>query len=873
MNSRQWFHRIGGTVALALAAVMAVATPVSAQNSAGEWDAEEILREDSYVAPPSSIAEAVLAPRHLNFTLTDVAPGGTWFLNEIGDGPVTMERFALPFHELGGQFIDYAANRDRRLTIRSNVALRLTSAEDGSSVDVDVPNGARVTNATWTPDGSAVVYFAHFGDETHIYAADPGNGRSRQITRRPVLATLNTQFDVSEDGRFVATVLVPDRRPAMPQPSAIPTGPQRKLTEEGENRLRTYASLMATPYDKELLEWHVTGQVAVIELDNRRVTEVGSPTMVRSLDLSPDGQHVRVTRMVKPFSYIVPVRNFGSVEEVWDLNGTALAMLSEDSLDTGISDGNPNAPRTTPQEEGRRQLAWRADGQGLTFLQQEPAPEDADEDDEPSDEEDDEGRSGQKDRVMQWVAPFGEGDLRTVYTSDRRIASHQFSPDHGWLFLSERRGDRVHQYAVDLSAPDETHTLVRYEQDDFYANPGSLLSTTGEVAGGGRFRRGPAAGGASTVMMSEDGAHVFYVGTQYAEDPMEESPRSFIDRVAIETGEKSRIYESENDGVYEALRVALDPEATDLVVTRETPTAVPQSFRRSGDQLTQLTQNQDFTPDLTNAPVERFVVERPDGFRFRVTVNLPPGYQQGTRLPAMFWFYPREYTDQESYDEGARTFNKNAFPNFGPRSMEYLIRLGYAVVEPDAPIIGRRGAMNNNYEHDLRNNLAAVIDELDKRELIDRSRLGIGGHSYGAFSTANAMVHTPFFKAGIAGDGNYNRTFTPLSFQSERRFLWDAKDVYLGMSPFLHANNLTGALLMYHGLQDQNVGTAPDHSPRMFHALNGLGKTAAMYNYPFEDHGPASEETILDLWARWTAWLEVHLENPVDSDRTVSDGM
>jgi dipeptidyl aminopeptidase/acylaminoacyl peptidase len=192
--------------------------------------------------------------------------------------------------------------------------------------------------------------------------------------------------------------------------------------------------------------------------------------------------------------------------------------------------------------------------------------------------------------------------------------------------------------------------------------------------------------------------------------------------------------------------------------------------------------------------------------------------------------------------------------------MQFLARLGYAVVEPDAPIVGKAGQMNNNYENDLRNNLATVIDELDRRGIIDRQRLGLGGHSYGAFSTVNAMVHTPFFKAGIAGDGNYNRTLTPLNFQSERRILWDAKDTYLAMSPLLYANHMTGALLMYHGLFDQNVGTDPINSPRLFQALNGLDKEAAMYLYPFEDHGPATKETLLDLWARWTAWLEVHLK-------------
>jgi dipeptidyl aminopeptidase/acylaminoacyl peptidase len=364
------------------------------------------------------------------------------------------------------------------------------------------------------------------------------------------------------------------------------------------------------------------------------------------------------------------------------------------------------------------------------------------------------------------------------------------------------------------------------------------------------------------VLLSADGSSVFFQGTQYDKNPIETGPKSFIDRVAIQTGEKKRLYESDNTGVFERVSTILDVEAGRYIVSRESPTEVAQNYLVEAGRRVQLTQNQDYTPDITRAKVERFTVQRPDGFRFRVTVNLPQDYRAGTRLPALFWFYPREFSDQESYDRPDRTFNKNAFPNFGLRSMEYFVRLGYAVVEPDSPIVGPQGQMNNNYVHDLRTNLAAVIDELDKRALVDRTRLAIGGHSYGAFSTVNAMVHTPFFRAGIAGDGAYNRTLTPIGFQSERRDLWEAPHVYLAMSPFLYANNLTGALLMYHGLADQNVGTDPTNSIRLYHALNGLGKTTALYLYPLEDHGPASRETLLDLWARWAAWLDKYVKNP-----------
>lgn len=847
------FLRIGATAAVVISAS---ASAVVGQSV----DPQAVLADKNFVAPTNDIAEMVLAPRYLNVTLVNVSPDKKWFFHEIGDGPVTMDRFSKDFDELGGVFIDYAANRHRNLTIRSSIGVNVISASDGSVTEVAVPSGARISNTTWSPDGGHLAFYVHTDDETHIYVANPNNGSSQRITDQPVLATMVTGFEWTNDGKEIATILVPDQRSTRPLPSRIPSGPQVKQTEEGENMLRTYASLMATPYDEELLEWHATGQLAVIAHDNREVTKIGDPAMITSFDFSPTGQHARVEIMKKPFSYVVPVRSFGHVEQVWDRSGTSLVELADEDTQTGLDGNLPTAPGVGGEsdEPDRRNLTWRVDGAGLTFLQEAP-------DEEGGEEE----RGGRLDRVMLWAPPFDASSLSVVYETSSRMSSHLFNADHSMLFVTERpRGGgsgrnapdgKVKHYAVDLADVETQYTIAEYESDDFYGNPGSLINGSGRVPSISRFGGGGSE--AQIVETSADGSAVFLYGNEYNEDPMVESPRNFIDRVEIQTGDKTRIFEAGNDGEYVRVVSILDAEAASFVVSRESPTEIAQSHRIEDGSMTQLTNNVDYTPEMTNAPRQRFTVERPDGFRFLVNVTLPPGYQEGTRLPAMFWFYPREYTDQESYDERGRTYNKNAFPNFGTRSMQYLVQLGYAVVEPDAPIVGKAGQMNNNYEHDLRNNLAAVIDELDRRQLIDRQKLGIGGHSYGSFSTANAMVHTPFFKAGIAGDGNFNRTLTPLMFQSERRIFWDAKDVYTSMSPFFHANNMTGALLIYHGMIDQNVGTALDHAPRMFHALNGLGKDASMYLYPYEDHGPASRRTLLDLWGRWTAWLDVHLRD------------
>ena len=415
---KSWRSQAGGMAFLA--ALLLVPAGLSAQN--GNWDPEQILAAKEWVTPPSEIAEAVLAPRYRNVTLSDMSADKAWFLNEIGDGPVTMDRFSKPFDELGGMFLDYRANRHRNLTIRTNVGIEVISAADGRKVQIQIPNGARVSNATWSPSGSQLAFFVHTDDATHIYVADAANGRSRQVTRTPVVATAVTSFQWTANGGKIATVQAPDGRAARPLPSAVPTGPQVKQTLEGENILRTYASLMKTPYDEALLEWHVTGQLALVDVANRRVEKVGSPAMIWDFDFSPNGEYVRVTKLEKPFSYIVPVSAFGKKVEIWDKAGTKLLDFDTAPMNTGIRGAVPDAPGVggSGNNTGKRQVAWRLDNQGLTFLEQEPAPDSSDAEAAPAGEGEN-GRARRKDRVMQWTAPFDSASLKVVYEQNTRI--------------------------------------------------------------------------------------------------------------------------------------------------------------------------------------------------------------------------------------------------------------------------------------------------------------------------------------------------------------------------------------------------------------------------------------------------------------------
>jgi hypothetical protein len=282
-------------------ALLVVAAPAVGQTQGTDQPsaADQTIRAESFVTPPGGIAEAVLAPRYRNVTLTEASPDKSRFLNEIGDGPIGMALFSKPFHELGGLFVDWRANRNRSLTIRNSAGLEIISAADGSVTPLRLPEGLRVSDATWSPDGGTVAFFGHLPDGTYLWAADAATGRARQITRAPVLATLFTSFGWTPDSRSLVAMMLPQGRGPMPVAPAVPAGPQVKLAEETDkNRLRTYASLMATPHDQALLAWHVTGQVALIDVRSGRVTPIGQPVMVRDIDVAPDGRHRLVTRVV-----------------------------------------------------------------------------------------------------------------------------------------------------------------------------------------------------------------------------------------------------------------------------------------------------------------------------------------------------------------------------------------------------------------------------------------------------------------------------------------------------------------------------------------------------------------------------------------------
>jgi dipeptidyl aminopeptidase/acylaminoacyl peptidase len=912
---------------------------------------QEALSKEAYLTPPQVVMEAVLATRNENVALTNLSPDGRKFLVTKNEGLPPLERLGHSYVHLSEMIFDPVAFRARDMWVRSAVGFDLFFYGDNKTVPVQVPDHARVSNPTWSPDGSKVAFFAHFDDATYIYIADAETGYSRRLTSTPVVATLDTTFQWSKDGKKIQTLLLPDDVRHEPGKSnAIATEPKVRVARGGPHPSRTYRYLLETPADEKLLEQLITGQLAVVDIDDGKVTKIGFPNMIRSVSMSPGGGEFRISTVKKPFSYYVPLARFGTFEGIWNAEGKSVYTLAERGLvdrepqaqvavarnpqqpqgqgrgrrggrggpfpgattpppDPAQNPVDPNQPPVDPNQpprdpnqpprdpdappgqpqpaqdpQGRRDIAWRPDGDSLSYVQLEPPKQNS--------------KDPRQDRVMQWVPPFGKDDAKVIYSSPNPIVSVAYSDDCRTLFLTQTVDNQRQITAIDLD--DKTpHVIYRGAQRGGNpatrpasrpaATPDSLIGAEPTVAlddatddsasndeqiapgGFGRFASGAGAGPslltrispaqAPIVGISKSG-DVYLTGSDRATGA-NALPKPFIDKVNIRTSQKTRIFEGKGE-MLETIDAVDGYDVKHVFTTQQKTDVVPNSFVTDVEtgKTTQLTHNENHSPWFNKLKVERIRVARVDGFKFWVKVTTPPN--RTGKLPAMFWIYPREYTDQASYDAAAgrtaATTNRFAAPT--PRSMAMLCLLDYAVVEPDVPIVGPAGRMNDNYVPDLRNSLWAVIDELDKRGIIDRDRLACGGHSYGAFSTANALAHTPFFKAGIAGDGNYNRTLTSMTFQTERRDLWNARETYLDMSPLLWANQVSGALLMYHSMDDANVGTAPINADQMFMALDGLGKPAALYMYPYEDHGPVAKETILDQWARWTAWLDMYVKNP-----------
>jgi dipeptidyl aminopeptidase/acylaminoacyl peptidase len=268
----------------------------------------------------------------------------------------------------------------------------------------------------------------------------------------------------------------------------------------------------------------------------------------------------------------------------------------------------------------------------------------------------------------------------------------------------------------------------------------------------------------------------------------------------------------------------------------------------------------DPTPQIRGITKRLVTYKRADGVDLSFTLYLPPGYKEGTQLPAVMNAYPLDYTDPRM--AGQVTGSTKRFTTFDWQDHLYFLLLGYAVIDdPALPVVGDTNKIYDTYLEQLIAGARAAVDKAVSIGVVDRDRIGVMGHSHGALMTVNLLTHTDLFRAGIARSGAYNRSLTAFGFQNERRTLWEATDVYVKVSPYFHVNALKRPVLLIHGQADANPGTRTIQSELLYEAIRGNGGQARLVLLPFESHGYSALESNEHVAAEQIAWFDRYVKN------------
>jgi len=796
-----------------------------------------------YALPPAIVQD--FFSRDTNFANLDhPGPDGRTFLVPLSTELSTLARLGEPTARLAELELRLEVRRPWHLDTYGIHGFRFYHLDDRRFVDVRLPESSFASDFMWSPDGRQVAFLLHpHGAPTALWVADVRTGAARAVTSAPVNALVGTRsqgqgsrpsdmIQWTPDGTLL-TLLVPERPGMPPVRPAVPATPGIRRTPEEPVPSRTLPNLLKDDHDADVLAYYAQSQIAEITL-NGRVRRLGDVGMWTSISLSPGGEHLLATRVERPFSFLVAWGSFPRRTVVVDRrSGSAVAEVQALPLREGGGGGFGG----TASGEGagaRRDLQWRPDGAGLTWIAN--------------------AESGGGQRLVLAPDPADLSTTVTVATTEHPLQRVYYTEDGRHALAPSTRQGRSGVVYFDLRpeategepAPTGRLLLEHVAQDDPLTLRGSLYT-----------RR--TVHGTEVAVLTSDETATWITGPGFKEDFR---PQPFVDRVALEDGSLTRIFEGSRD-LWEQPLVALDADFSALIVRREGKQVFPDSWLHSqSDGLVEnLTHNPDPFPELTAAERIDLSFTRRDGLEVQARVSLPIDYTPGSKVPAVFWTYPREYTTPEGYTRAAiRSRNHNRFHEVTwLRWSDIWLSQGYAVVDPDIPIVGEN--YNDTYIQNLVDASYAAIRAVDALGVIDVDRIGHGGHSYGAFTTLNLAAHAPFFRAGIAGHGAYNRTLTPGGFQSERRTLWEAPHTYVAISPFFHAHQIQMPLLLYHGTDDNNSGTWPIQSERLIQALTGLGKDAVLYMYPFESHTPRAIENNLDMWARWLEWFDHYVKD------------
>jgi dipeptidyl aminopeptidase/acylaminoacyl peptidase len=781
---------------------------------------------DAFDAPP--LPQAILSPSKQTLALTFRHPYPS------------IAELSQPILRLAGARVNPRNNGPQRAA--EIYAITLRKIADGSEIQVTVPPQANISNVHFSPDSTHLSFLNRKDDRIELWITDTASGKSKLMSGIDRLnATTGDPCDWLRDNKTLICEFVPTGRGAAPAESTVPTGPNIQENMGKAAPAATYEDMIKTLHDEALFEYYFTSQLASIDATTGRKTLIGKPAIFDNVTPSPSGDFVLVTKIKRPFSHLIPMNGFPQEIEVWSRTGQLAKKIADLPSREGVS--------IRGVQTGPRGVHWRQD-QPATVLWVEAL-----------DGGDLKNKVPFRDKVMSLSAPFG-GEPSEFAKTEWRYANISFTEKGVALLTETDRASRHVRTWVIASAP---RKLWDRRQDAAYENPGTPVtrrdSGAGGAFGGGGGGGFGAGGGAGVIMQNGDNIYLTGAGSS------PEGDRPFIDRLNLKTFETERLFRSDAKA-YETVVAPLDEDAKTILTRYETPNDPPNYYVRdlSSNARRAVTDFKDPQPQLRGVAHQFVTYERKDGVKLNATLYLPPGYKPGTRLPVIMWAYPREFGDADSASQV--TGSPNRFTTISGYSHLFLLLSGYAVFDnPTMPIIGAGETANDTYVDQLVASAQAAIDKVVNMGVGDRDRIGVGGHSYGAFMTANLLAHSRLFRAGFAESGAYNRSLTPFGFQNESRTFWDVPDLYAKMSPFWYANQIKDPILLMHGEADDNSGTFPIQSERFYMALKGQGATVRYITLPFEAHGYAGRETLLDVLAERINWFDKWVKNVPPRDK------
>ena len=766
-----------------------------------------------YLTPPAEIVDILDAPPTPQIL---VSPSRDTVALLARPAMPSIAEVSRPMLRLAGFRLNPRTNGPHRSGGVNRVTVK--RLDDGAEHVFDAPRETSLGDFEYSPDGSQLLFTLTRYNGIEAWVMNVATGQPRPISDASVNAAWGNPCDWLDEGSTVLCRFKASARGAPPSPPEAPAGPNIQEHQGGAAPIRTFQDLLQNAHDEALFEYYFTSQVGTIDLATGRRTAIGRPGLYERVAASPNGEQLLTVEVERPYSWLVRASSFPKDVTVRNRSGEIVASIARLPLADAVPIGGvPTGPRRFTWDPTRpATLVWV----------------------EAEDGGDPRAEVPHRDRVLAHAAPF-DGEPAEIARTEHRFSGIAWTADGTALLTESDRPTRWTRTTL-LDADGGQRTLWDRSTEDRYADAGRPVAVSRP--------------GGAVVRQTDDGA-IYLTGNGASP----QGDRPFLDRLDLATLQSERLFQSAGDA-YEVALAPLSDDGSLVLTRRETRTEPPNYLVRDldADAVEPLTAFEDPAPQLAGISKELITYERADGVQLSGTLYLPPGYQDGDRVPMLVWAYPREFVDPRL--AGQVTGSDNRFTAIRGASHLLLLTQGYAIFDgPTMPIIGPGETANDTYVEQLVASAQAAVDTAVGLGVTDRDNIGIGGHSYGAFMTANLLAHSDIFQMGIARSGAYNRSLTPFGFQNERRTFWEATDIYAAMSPFFHADKLDEPILLIHGEIDNNSGTFPIQSARMYMALKGHGGTVRYVTLPNESHGYIARESVLHAVAEMLNWANRHL--------------